>query len=325
MGRSEKEYIAAKYKDKDIAKKYGARYDSENCCWYIPPFISEENREELLSRFELLSSSQAAQAKSSPCNINHQNDAEKNIHNVEANISQHSDESGNKRNDIADVKTHHHIDENNAPADASINSDKINANHYVEDFSHQVCDDSFNTTQRDSVRKNNHNVDETKNQDIDNNLNQLSDENVTNENHQPNNITTDKKENNVLPVDDYSGSNNLMDVQTQTSKICLEEKWNTVLENNTLNIIYMIKKSGLPKDKIMRGRLFRRLNQFRDGDYPITYDGLKIYYPELLNEYPVEIIKEKIRSIVCGGDYKKNIEVSDLPPDEKGLLLFILP
>ena len=99
--------------------------------------------------------------------------------------------------------------------------------------------------------------------------------------------------------------------------------WEECLTKSTLHILNALKRVGLPENATMRGRLFRRLNRFVPGDYPVTYDGLVLFYPELSVFYPKETIKETL--LTFSGDYKKAIEESRLPDDMKGLLLLVLP
>lgn len=105
-----------------------------------------------------------------------------------------------------------------------------------------------------------------------------------------------------------------------------EEYWETMLPKGTVPILYALSKSGLPESAVLRRRIFDRFKNYRVGDYPVTYEHLKRFYPKLLEYYPEEKTKEKIGMVTASGNYKKEIENSQsLTIDEKGLLLFILP
>ena len=117
-------------------------------------------------------------------------------------------------------------------------------------------------------------------------------------------------------------ADNLSAVQNLTT-----DKWGEIISaKDVLYIISAIKKYGMPDDVGMRGRIFRRLNNRKADDYPVTYDGLKIYFPKLNEYYPEDTLAELVRKFSMTGNYKINIaNDKELADDLKNLLLFILP
>lgn len=104
-----------------------------------------------------------------------------------------------------------------------------------------------------------------------------------------------------------------------------QRDWNEVLLEDSVTLMSELKKQGFPEDKLLRSRIFNRLKDTKAGDYPVTYEGLRVFLPELNKLYPEAELKKAITTI-GGGDYKKNISsIKTLSVDEKALLLFILP
>jgi len=226
-----KEYLNVPFGEKDVARKHGARFDGEAKKWYIPTYIEEQKKNQLRQLF-------GANKNSEPSltNNNHNVD-DKSNHNTEERSTRHAEESPF---DSAGVLTHHHIEEyviqhneediaqnvdNNAVATAS--DDDISeqtARHNIEENITHISDDYCDATQRNNSTVLHQHDDNSNTQRNDVNNTQHNDENAD------------------APIDDLS-------------------KWESALSNNTLNIIYMMKKSGLPEDKVMRGRIFRRLKR----------------------------------------------------------------
>lgn len=328
----EREYIAVPYKEKDEAKGLGARYDGDKKLWYVPDRLKYEQKQELRNRYSKRSN------QNTDSTSNHNADIHS-THNADDSTSMLTSDNKSRsmvnNNQNADVSSNQHIDEN---PDSAINIDGCNAgvsetqnNQYIEEKENHYIDEedlfSPNITPSETLQDN---------QDADERSTHLNDENIEcADNQARHNTSADvhqdvedtpalhMEEKDVQHIDDYKGETDISDNRIDSREDL--SRWDKALQSNTLNIVYMIKKDGLPNDKVMRGRIFRRLKKVNDGDYPITYEGLKVYCPETFSQYPTDDIKEKIRSIAYGGDYKRNIETSDMAPDEKGLLLFILP
>ncbi len=103
--------------------------------------------------------------------------------------------------------------------------------------------------------------------------------------------------------------------------------WDDMLAKNTLDIIHAVKKVGFPADTATRARIFRRLRNLHSEDYPVTYEKICQYYPEMEQFYPRAVVEEKITTLLSNGsnNYRKDIETGSEREDIKELLLFILP
>lgn len=103
--------------------------------------------------------------------------------------------------------------------------------------------------------------------------------------------------------------------------------WNEILENrNTLECALGIQKFGLPETTEQRTTLLQILGSRRDGQYPITYDGMLILSKEFEEAYSPEYVTELVQNCITGErPYQEEIHQSQLSEEEKALLFLVLP
>ena len=105
-----------------------------------------------------------------------------------------------------------------------------------------------------------------------------------------------------------------------------EEWMDKIGRNDSLGITWALKRYGLPKDIEVMACIFHRLSRVHEGDYPVTFDGLCQYVPEMKSRYPEEMLSEYVTQYATNGKYRSNIEnATSIPADIKACLLFILP
>lgn len=96
--------------------------------------------------------------------------------------------------------------------------------------------------------------------------------------------------------------------------------------DNTSNLIvlYNLKRTGLPKSDEELALLFKKFNVRNNGDYPVSWEHLCIFLPEIENEFGIERYLSIHKKYDLGGpDIKQSINKSEMSELEKEFMLFV--
>lgn len=63
-----------------------------------------------------------------------------------------------------------------------------------------------------------------------------------------------------------------------------EAVWESKLKGSTVQVLSAIECLGVPENPEIQIKILERLRKCRDGDYPVTFKGLKQFCPELFAE-----------------------------------------
>lgn len=212
-----------------------------------------------------------------------------------------------------------HVDNKNTDSCQHVENNNEKNIHHVEN---NDCQHSDNNTEENFHHVENNNIHNVEKND-ENNCHHVEKEMKENNQHVEKDNIHHVENNQNSSCQHVEKKSNEMNRNTAPSS----ESWQKALDNyGNVSILVLLKKYGMPTDIVTRAKFFRRLNNLRPGDYPVSYEGLKIYYPELTNLYPEAELKEKIASVTTGSNYRTAIsENTHFREDEKALMLFILP
>ena len=102
--------------------------------------------------------------------------------------------------------------------------------------------------------------------------------------------------------------------------------WDNYTADDSLQYLLSIKKQGMPSSAENRTSLLRAISNRTPGHYPITYEGMCQYSQEFAVLYSQERVLGLIRRCITGAKpFMEEIQSSDLSPEEKALLMFVLP
>lgn len=96
------------------------------------------------------------------------------------------------------------------------------------------------------------------------------------------------------------------------------------LENTSnLQILYNLKRTGFPKDEEEQRLLFKKLKVKRNGDYPVSWEHLREFLPDIDNDFGVDRYVELHRFYDLKGDMEVAIKESSMPEVDKEYLYFV--
>ena len=353
-------FLKVQYYQREKASSMGARWNAAKKAWFAPDTLNKAKRDALITTFGIMTEEDFAKRQNNANNA--KNNSQQNI--KKAVNGQHNDNmpasnSHNKDNatavisrnndNIAVMKSQHNDNLQNTSAPVNVAPADQNKQHNDKNYSHNNENKpmiaSHNDESKSAITSHNNDNDGTISSHNNDNKRDTAGQNydnkrVTNEqnvdcialNNRQHNDNIDCIDNCLQAQSDVSAvqnnnDNKNNDNSASTANTAGSFNWDNVInKSNLLYIISAVKQYGLPDDVNLRSKLFIRLKNRKKDDYPVTYDGLKTYYPKLNDYYPEDMLADYVRKFSAGGNYKYNIaNDKELAKDIKSLLLFILP
>lgn len=111
------------------------------------------------------------------------------------------------------------------------------------------------------------------------------------------------------------------DAKQRESKLLSE--WRDVIKNkDKFECLRMAKTFGFPKDDSVMESLLLKLNDRREGEYPVSWEHLREYIPSFDEEFGVERYSFLHREYDLQGDMERAIKESSMPSLDKAYLMF---
>ena len=102
--------------------------------------------------------------------------------------------------------------------------------------------------------------------------------------------------------------------------------WKSILaKEDSLLIAMTLRDENLPQKEEDRILMLNLLNIRTPGNYPFTYDGMINLSDSFEAAYPPERVQALAMRLTSPGNYMVRIRNSDLTPEEKALMYFVLP
>lgn len=92
---------------------------------------------------------------------------------------------------------------------------------------------------------------------------------------------------------------------------------------SNLQILYNLKRTGFPKNQEEQRLLFKKFKVKKNGDYPISWEHLREFLPDIDTDFGVDRYLELHRKYNLQGDMEVAIEESSMSELDKEYLYFV--